>query len=468
MAGITAFREAYMMSDSAGNSEFGDWAARQVRYAVLWALFENTAYRNIHTWATKLKVDYGLYRWVRNVYNPANRTAIFWQTHIWGGSIDPAVGDGSETPNALPVLTDNAGLRKAIGQVFAWSNWQARKDIVTLWGVALGDVFLKVLDAPARGKVQLSIVHPGTVKEIMTDDAGNVRYYVIEEQRPDPSGQTDRDVRYTEIAERVAGTDDVQYTTLLNNTPYAWNGQSPTWSEPYGFIPIVQIQHNDIGVGWGWAEVLPVFGKCLEVDDVASKVNDQIRKLVDSPWLFAGVDKPKAGVRTAGAAASADRPEPGREEIPALYGPVGATATALVAPLDLAAALKSIEMMLAEIERDLPELQADIWTSAGDASGRALRVARQRIEAKAKMRRVNYDDGLRRALQMAVSIGGLRGYFPGFDLGSYARGDEDFAFGDRPVFPADPLDLLELERARLSVEALRQQIAQQSALNLGA
>jgi hypothetical protein len=161
--------------------------------------------------------------------------------------------------------------------------------------------------------------------------------------------------------------------------------------------------------------------------------------------LFSGVDKPKKDVTATGKAATSDRPEPGREEIPAMYGPQGATATPLVAPLDIAAVGTNIDRLLAEIERDLPELQNDIWSVGNDPSGRALRIARQRVEAKVRMRRPNYDDGLKRALQMAISIGGFRNYdgFSGFNLDSYREGNLEFSIGDRPVFASDPMDAID-------------------------
>jgi hypothetical protein len=168
--------------------------------------------------------------------------------------------------------------------------------------------------------------------------------------------------------------------------------------------------------------------------------------MVDAPWLFSGVDRPKTAVKTTNSEPTAAAPEPGREELPVLYGPVGASATPLVAPLNLADALAHITAMLEEVERDFPELQADIWTASGDASGRALRTARQKVEGKVKERRTNYDDALVRAQQMAIAIGGFRGYqnFEGFGLDSYARDDLNHNIDpNRPVFPHDPLDAIE-------------------------
>ena len=145
---------------------------------------------------------------------------------------------------------------------------------------------------------------------------------------------------------------------------------------------------------------------------------------MDGVWLFSGMKAPKTAPSMTGATPTADNPEPGRQEMKAIYGPAGATAQALVAPLDLVGTMGHIQSILSELERDYPELRADVATASGDACGRALRVARQRAEAKVMQRRTNYDDALVRAQQMAMAIGGMRNYeaFAGFGLESYGQG----------------------------------------------
>jgi hypothetical protein len=141
-----------------------------------------------------------------------------------------------------------------------------------------------------------------------------------------------------------------------------------------------------------------------------------------------------------------------------LYGPVGAAATPLVAPLDIGATAAEIKEGIAELERDYPELKVDILRASGDVSGRALRIAQQPAEDKVRQRRANYDDALVRLQQMALAIGGFRGYFPGFSLESYAVGELDHQIGERPIFAEDPLDGIERDKmfweaAKAAIEA---------------
>lgn len=447
-AGYAAFREQYLQGDPAEQeiADFSTPAARRLRYALLWSAYDNTIYRDMHAFARSHRAAYGLYKHVRAIHNPAYRLGEFYATHLLGGSLSR----DADATGAIPIETDNETLRPAIAALWQASKWQTGKDIYARTGAVLGDVALAVVDDAARKKVYLKVIHPGAITSVLLDPFGNVKAYQIDEQRQDPRPHA-RDgqyVTYTETAER--DRDTVVYTTYLDGTPYAWGDAGAQWAEPYGFVPLVLVQHLNVGLDWGYSELLAGLSKIREVDDLASKLSDQIRKSVDAPWLFAGVTRPSATPQTTPTTPTATVPQPQREEIPALYAnDANAKAQALVAPLDIAAVAARIGDIVTELERDYPELRADISTASGDASGRALRVARQQVTSKILMRRAGYDDGLVRAQQMAIAIGGMRGYdgYAGFSLDSYAAGALDHRIGDRPVFAPDPLDDLEITAA---------------------
>lgn len=446
MAAYKAFREPGLISDPLVEGDFCDFEQRKLRYVVYWAFYQNTVYRDINTWAKSYKTQYGLYRYIRGVYNPAFRLGEFWKSHLMGGALDTRDGAAGPT-GALPIETQNEALRPALADLWKWSNWTINKDIFTLHGAIFGDVALQVVDDIERGKVYLQVVHPGIIKEISKDPFGNVKAYRFCEQRLEGKNK----VEYTETAERMG--DDVVFKTYKNGKLHAWDSDLSEWKEPYGFVPLVMVQHNNVGLDWGWSEFHADREKIHEVDDMASKLHDQIRKMVDAPWLIGGVARPKETpetqhTRLTGQAA-VDRPQPDREELNALYGPLGATATPLVAPLDIAASGAEIKEAISELERDYPELKVDILRASGEVSGRALRIAQQPAEDKVKQRRANYDDALVRAQQMAVAIGGLRNYdgFQGFGLQSYAEGELEHSIGERPVFAEDPMDRTEIEKA---------------------
>ena len=109
VAAYKAFREPYLVSEPAtADDDFSDHEARKLRYAIFWSFYENSAYRNVHSWSTQYRIDYGLYRYIRNIYNPAYRLGEFWKAHLWGGMLDPGAGDGEGVESALPIVVNLA------------------------------------------------------------------------------------------------------------------------------------------------------------------------------------------------------------------------------------------------------------------------------------------------------------------------------------------------------------------------
>jgi hypothetical protein len=219
MNGFKAFREGFMYSGDNDLGPFSDFDARKVRYAVLWSHYENNSYRDINTWAQAYKATFGLYRYTRSIYSPAYRIAEFWKAHLWGGMLDPEAGDGISTPSALPIITDHDELRAAISQIWLWSNWQVKKNVFTLKSTVLGDGIMKEIDDVDHERVYLKSVHPGTIRNIETDETGNIKSYYIEERWPDPK-RPKKTVLYGERASREGDT--VLYETFMDGKPYAW------------------------------------------------------------------------------------------------------------------------------------------------------------------------------------------------------------------------------------------------------
>lgn len=438
MNAIRAFREEFVTSGQTGvsDSDFTSFDARKVRYAILWSFYENDVYRLVHDWATTYKTRYGLYKYTRSIYSPAYRLGEFYKSHIWGGSLD----DEAMPKGALPIVTQNEVIRPAIAQLWTWSNWGINKDITTLKGAVLGDAIIRVIDDTAARKVYLEYVNPATVESLDVDVFGNIKGYTIIETRTNPVGG--RDCEYKEIVTREG--QQVVYRTYLNGSPYEWNGQAAEWAEDYGFVPMVHVEHNNVGSDWGWSEMHPARSKIHEVDDLASMLSDQMRKTINPVWLMAGMKKDENNKTIKPSDASGRQPEPGREQIPMLYASdPNAKPHPMVAEIDFAGVISHITEILKELERDYPELKFDALRAAGELSGTALRIARQPAETKVNQRRGNYDNGLVRAQQMALTIGGLRNYdgFP-FNLDSYANGALNHSIGNRSVFSVDPIDKL--------------------------
>ena len=466
MAGIRAFREAFLYPQVDGevSDDYSDFDNRKARNDLLWAYYMGNAYReSLHSWSRSMKATFGLYKYTRDLYNPAFELGQFYRVNLWGGYLDAAAGDGKQEPSALPIVIPDvtteataAALRRAISLFWQWSNWASQRTQVPLHGSVLGDAFVQIVDNTQRERIYAKIVHPSLVKAVDEDDFGYVKGYAIEYDRM-LSGTANK-VTYSEIVSRDG--DDVVYQTFANGKPYAWGDAFDDsgnlvaeWRVPYGFVPMVHIRHNDMGLDWGVSEMLPHVGLFREVDDQASKLNDYVRKTVDAPWLLAGVPKPQSNPQATGRTATDNKPEPGREETPFLYATdPSAKPHPLIAPLDIEATGTNIDRLLGKLEDVYPELAlSKVRKSGSELSGRAIRLIQRDAEAKVQAYRGTYDSALVRLQQMAVAIGGWRGYegFEGFGLESYDKGELNHAIGQRPVFTNDPLDEEELEAARV-------------------
>lgn len=441
---IKAFNEADFLVLPDDPEDFEDFDARRLQNQIYWAAYDGTLYRNIHKWAQALRNRYGLYRYTRSPYTPATRLANFYKTMLWGGLLD----FDDPTKGAIPIkpgesMKDQAA--EAISSLWLKSNLGTRKNVCTLWGASLGDVGFKVVDDPDKEEVRIELVHPSTIADIETDSSGYIRGYELTEERYYDGTKH----IWSERASREVGSDKITYEIFMDGKPHPWGGEKDTWEETYGFVPFVVAQHNDVGMNWGLPEIHTGFAKMLELDDIASKFHDQIRKLQDPPWL-ANFSKPKSTPEMAAEDADTDKPQPGREEIYIIYANnPAAKMQALTGDMNLDAVSVEIQNMVKELERDYPELQMDIWSADDNVSGRALKKAQQRVERKVQERRAGYDDALRRVHQMALSIGAMNNYdgYGGLTAESFEKGELDHMIDpNRPVFDADEAEMLEVKK----------------------
>jgi hypothetical protein len=430
VSGLQGFKQGFLQPEAgAGSTAYAE--SRLNRYDLLWALYGNAAYTDLIRVLQRYQTDRRFYRYIRGIYNPARRIVEFYVQHVAGGVLDTRPGRG-----ALPIETENEGLRAAIGQVWQWSNWQSKKSVMVRHGAALGDTFLKVVDDTARQKVFVQVLWPGIVTAAEHDDYGNVTSYTVEYTAKDAA--TGTTYTYKETCDKAG------FATFRDGQPFAYGGAPATWANPYGFVPMVHAMHLDLGGDWGAVPHHATMDKVHELNDQASLLNDQVRKAVNVPWAFIGVDPGNITLTS------------GQDDVPIL-AIKGASKNevelkALLYEIDIEHALANIQAQIEEIERDHPELTIrKLREQVRDVTGRAVRLIFDDAERLVVEARANYDDGQRRALQMAMSIAGFRGYgpeFEGMDLGTYAAGGLDFTFGERPVLPEDEAEKTQADLQR--------------------
>jgi hypothetical protein len=418
--------------------------ARRLRYAILWGVYENNAFDTVHKWSEAFVDSLDLYEGVRSIYSPARRIGEFYAEHVYPGQVDPEAGDGSGRPSGAPIVGASDPVREALAAVIRDSRIGDVLDVLVRHGAVCGDAFLRVWDAPKRMKVGIEVIPPWEVADLDLDAAGNCRGYTIERLIPDPRAEPDDalapPVLYKETCRRDGRA--AVFETYLEGEPADLSGAGWRWSEPYGFVPLVHIRHRHICFMWGASELHGEVGRLAELDALVSRIVDHVHIAAEAPLYLEG-----------GKATNVKAVEPdddggrGRRRGRLMLSGEGKPHN-LVAPLNVEHVAALARELLRAIEAAHPELVAGEIGPA--ASGESRREARRQAEARVVRRRAAYDDGLARALKMALTIGGMGGYpgFDGIDRFAYERGDLDFAIGPRPVFATDQMARLEEEERR--------------------
>lgn len=413
---VLAFNEQALIPTD--NYDWNAYQSRLFRYALSEAYYSNIAYRSITTFSSRLKSTSDLYKFVRGIYNPVARLTEAYSAKVYGGQLD--FEDLSR--GAIPITMASDELKLAIRQLWLWSNWGTQKTLYVRYGAQLGDVFLKVVDEPDKGKVRLEVVHPSKIKECVFDAVGNVKEVNIEYERCEADGKT-----WYVYGEKI--TPDSFVTTkqgkpfdYMNNEGGKGVGE---WDNPYGFVPMVLTKHKDMGQTWGANAFHGAIGKIDEINDAASILNDQIRKAVNVMWYFAGATR-KAII---------DGSTEAKDEVPAIYGPAESQPFPMIAPVDITAAGENVERLLAELERDMPELALHRLREGGNLTAPGVKSAYSDAIDRFTEAQGTYDDGLIRAQKMAVTIGGIRRYdgFQSFNIDSYDNGDLEHFINARPI-----------------------------------
>jgi len=469
---VSALTDASRALQAAWNQEVpDDLDSRLTRYQLLRHLYAGTIYdAAINPLATQYVQRNNLYaEWneengekttiksirIKPLFNPTYRLVEFYVSHVFRGPLDL---ENAET-GAVPLLGATPALRAAIIQIWKWSNWSVMLSAWVRNGGMKGDAVLRIVDDQRRQKVYLEVRDPGDVSDVVLDEFRQVKSILFEWNVIDP----DTEQSYT----YGLAIDKETFTTSKDGEPFAYpenviNGEPVAqWPNEYGFVPVVLSAHINIGETWGLSAIAPALPKVNDVNDLASHLGRQERKAIEPQWFLAGINL-KAKSNEDGALRRGDN---------VWWTPnAQATANALVEQIDIQGVIADLALRLGEIARDLPELQVDEMLAKAGASisGRALRILLAPAAERVMEARKGYDADLVRAQQMAVAIAGYRGYLSGFDLGSFERGELDHQIDpNRPIFPSDPLEDLQMEQQRLAIENQRVALEQQKSSGLG-
>lgn len=441
-----------------------DYNARLARYEIFEGYYHNLAYHKIMQYAQQLKVTESLYKHVRGVHNPIRRLVEGYVSKVLGGVLDIETG----TKGAIPLQSDDPKLIEAILQLWMDSQWGQKKSLYVRNGAMKGDSYIKIVDNIPSRQVRMEAVDPGKVKRVDHNSDGTIRYiefeYYVRDYNESGNG-VNRLVRETitedtftvETREPMYEGDKV---VGMQMTPFKRfrNGRNELiheWNNDYGFVPVQHVQHTDMGLNFGAPACHGILQKINELNDLASILNDGMRKQVQMPLvaLNATIGALDFGSdNSTSTSNTSDNPQKDTMNVLNLTGG-NADLKTLAPTINIADALQNIINIELEIERDAPELSLHRIREGGQLTAPGVRSAYDDAIARYAEARGNYDSGLVSAQKMAVAIGGMRGYdgYQGFNLMSLETGALEHQIAQRPVIN-DTLSLN--EQMTLTMQAL--------------
>lgn len=443
----SAFRHAYAQPDQ----RYLEYEANTQRYSLLWAYYNTTIFDDASWGAYKRK--YRLYRNTRALYNPVRRLVDFYAGQVYPGIITrDARRRADGTPSAIPFDDDVAPeVTTAIAQLFQWSNWAQAKNLMVRYGAALGDVMVEIVDDVERGLVHFDVLWPGFVTDIDLDHNNNVKAYTIEYSYYDGNDET------TYTYKREVDSDEIR--TFRDDKPRGYNDNEPIYANPYGFAPAAWVKHTDNGSDHGDPAVRGL-SKVDELNSLATHALDQVHRILGAPLLISGENlRTLAGSDAANGAEGLEA-----DTLNILRGSPDTNMAVL--RMDPGESIAHMEHLLAEIERDHPELSMfhqlrGMSAVTGPAADRMF----GDVSAYVDEARTSYDLGSIKLFQMGLAIGGFRARggwagplndqqrkFLPFTLGSYREGALDISIMPRPLFAITERERIEIERLRVQLD----------------
>lgn len=427
--GLTGAINSYNARDHVAEIEynFTTYDARLARYWHNRRYADNTIYHAVNTYASLYKFKESLYKHIRALRNPVGRLVQMETAKIFGGAIDL---DNFETG---AIILNNADdiLLQAIRTIFQWSNMGTLKNLYAREGATMGDIALKIVDDVDSEKVRIELLDPRKVFDIKLDSVGNVIFIDIRFDRWDEFAN-----QWYEYRETI---DKEWFRTYKNGSLFAYvldvegNGLAE-WQNPYGFVPVEWTQHVDVGLGFGVTSFHHVRHKIDNLNDVATLIHDNVRKMVNAKFAVTGA-KPKETV--AGTPDTVTTTDDNRDKSPFLYLGDNGAIEPIVSPIDIEGALAVQIDQQREIESDLPQLALQrMRERSGTLSGIAIENLYSDAVDIINELQATYRDGLKSATQMAISIAAFRRYpdFTSYNLNSFENKELDFEIKPRVLF----------------------------------
>lgn len=430
------------------------YARRMEQYFLMQSAYDGDIFVDNQRWRPYL-LERDLHEKTMCVINPTQRLCDFYAGSIYPGGYLSSTGYPviPNVPLAIPIVTSDAKIRAAIGQIWQWSNWEENLEDWIRMGAILGDAPVEIVDDVASGKVYPVIVRPEFITDVKIDDRKNVTEYTKELYVREPNTDTEQYYLYTRTITKE------KIFTYKNHKEFGYNGLPPVYDNPYGFVPLVWVKHRDPGKG-----ILPGkpavrdWRKVEELNSDYTRLRMYIRKQALTPMLLAAMGEITPPI------SEVDGEEIDIEDMMILTAAADGTVYKLEGNLELKSAFDGIRMQMEEIDQDHPELKAEenikqMSQITGPASQDLLGNVVRNVKSASK----SYDRATKSMHQQMLAIAGMRANegaegwadlspqqkkFLPFNLDSFVNGDLEFSIAPRDALPRSEFDRAKMREQR--------------------
>lgn len=454
--GYQAFRDYHTVTT------LTEFQQRQQMFARYWSLYDGSAF----TEPTRVSFTPGrkVYANTAELMNAAAAIVDFYHMNVYQGAIPTDIPQsGNRLPGAIPIIaetgseeTDAALLLACVEAAKMW-NMQSHMRDRPLKTTIGGSSLTEVIDDLQRAKTWIRTHTPDVLRDVTTDNADNVKSYVLEYPIALDEGGEKKPYLFRKEVDKESFR---YYRTATSGDFRPWDMNGPGTAitpNPYGFVPAVFDRHKQGRDMWGQSALASVRQTIERVNSIMSHGLDYQQKKFVAPVLVKGAPLMTAKETTVGPG-RLDRPEDHAESLPFMsVGPDGGIEDV---NFDVGRTLEFVEKMEQWIYDANPEARFyQQLREMSSITGPGVELAMGDARNKIVMARDNYDPNTVKLFQMAIAIHGYRlanGDWPNagsrrdafrpFGLDSFDAGLLDMSIADRPLVPTSEEDRVALWR----------------------
>jgi len=326
------------------------------------------------------------------------------------------------------VIASSDIVRESVDRFLKWSNFDKQRRVALRHLALYGNCFQKMVIT--EKSVYFELVEPEYVTDFEEDSRGNVISFRIDI----PTEEDDKPMTYTEYWTAADGymatwMHPGDKTTPLDQMPTSPSNYIELSQWGITFLPIIHTKFKDLGDKWGEGCVNHAISKIDEANRQATRIG-QLMFRYNKPFMAVMANSetsdgrplpaPVVGMTNNGIGAN-NTSDITSTDNDLISLPGKSSIESLIPQINYDSAIKFLEGMETELEKDMPELRY-YSLKEGQLSGKAISFLLAGALDRATEAQNAFVAGQERLCEMALTLGKFAQLFPA-TIGTYENGD---------------------------------------------